>query len=402
MMMSDGDAAAPGESPPPEKLLTVVIPHYNQRDFLPRAVASILEGETRGVEIIIVDDGSTDNSESTLVALQAASPVISVIRCRTNKGAPAALNEGLAAARGRYVSFLGADDFVMPSLYMPLVRALEDTPAAALASSAIVTVGSDGSLRGIRPITPPSFRAEFLDPQTIRRRIKSTDHWICSTTAVYRTDLLRAAGGFDATLGVFCDIIVARILAFEHGFIYLPGIRAVFRVASSTLSGSTLLDQNENTRQLEVARERLSTSIVGRLAPDYPDLFARRMRFSAARLQLVWNGKNADPTAIVRVASGTDTDIKALTAIRQMIGFGMVGRAFAMGWLSLRLKPFSPLYLIMHASRNWFTLSRNRRRITDWICRMEDARREMITAADTGATPVPAGARNEHADLRAR
>jgi len=387
MMMSDSAAANRNQSSRPETLLTVVIPHFNQRDFLPRAVASILEGETREIEIIIVDDGSTDDSEAMLAFLEALNPRITVIRCKTNQGAPAALNRGLAAARSRYVSFLGADDFVTPNLYMPLVRALDNKPAAALACSQIAIVGSDGSLRGIRPITPPSFRTEYLDPQTICRRIESTDHWICSTTAVYRTDLLRVAGGFDVTLGVFHDIIVERILAFQHGFVYVPGVRAVFRVAASTLSGSTLLDQNENTRQLEIARERLSTSIVGQLAPDYPDLFARRLRFSAARLQLVWNGRNADPNVIVKVAGGTDTDIKALAAIHQTIGFGTMGRILALGWLTFRLRPFSPFYLMVYSLRNRLTLILNRRRITDWIRRMDDARREMITAAGTGASP---------------
>jgi len=396
MMMSDCIEADRKESSLPERLLTVVIPHFNQKDFLPRAVASVLHGETGEIEIIVVDDGSTDDSEAMLAFLEALNPLVTIIRRKTNQGAPAALNTGLAAARSRYVTFLGADDFVMPNLYMPLVRALDDKPAAALACRQIVIVGSDESLRGIRPITPPSFRAGYLDPQTICRRIESTDHWICSTSAVFRTDLLRAAGGFDATLGVFCDIIVARLLAFQYGFIYVPGIRAVFRVASTTLSGSTRLDQTENIRLLAIARERLSTSIVGKLAPGYPDLFARRLRFSAARLQLVWNGQNADPSAIVSLAGGTDTDIKALAAIRQTIGFGMIGRAFGVGWLTFRLKPFSPLYLIAHSLRNRFALIRNRRRITDWTRRMEDARREMITAAGTAASPVPAGARDEH------
>src|SRR6266566_3188011 len=352
MMMPDCVAADRNQSSRPEKRLTVVIPHFNQKDFLPRAVASVLHGETREIEIIVVDDGSTDDSERTLAALEAMNPLITVIRSKTNQGAPAALNTGLAAARSRYVTFLGADDFVMPDLYMPLVRALDDHPAAALACSQIAIVGNDGSLRGIRPITPPAFWTEYLDPETICRRIESTDNWICSTTAVFRTDLLRAAGGFDVTLGVFCDIIVARILAFQHGFVYVPGIRAVFRVANNTLSASTLLDQSENTRQLEIARQRLSTSIVGQLAPGYPDLFARRLRFSAARLQLVWNGRNADPGVIVKVAGGTDTDIKALRAIRQTIGFGVMGRAFAVGWLTLRLRPFSSLHLIVHLLRN--------------------------------------------------
>jgi glycosyltransferase involved in cell wall biosynthesis len=389
MMMSDSVAADRNESSRSERLLTVVIPHFNQKDFLPRAVASVLDGESREIEIIIIDDGSTDDSEPTLAALEAMHPFITVIRVKENQGAPAALNIGLAAVRSRYVSFLGADDLVLPNLYMPLLRALDDHPAAALACSQIAILAGDGSLRGIRPITPPSFRAEYLDPPTICRRIASTDHWICSTTAIFRTDLLRAAGGFDATLGVFCDIIVARILAFQHGFIYVPGIRAVFRVAASTLSGSSRLDQNENTRQLEIASERLSTSIVGRLAPGYPDLFARRMRFSAARLQLVWRGRNADPDVIVKAAGGTKTDIKALTAIRQTIGFGTIGRPFAVGWLTLRLRPFSPLYLIMHSLRNRFTFLRDRQRVTDWISRMDDARGEMMIAADSRVEGPP-------------
>jgi len=382
MLMSDRITADPNQSSHSVSLLTVVIPHFNQKDFLPRAVASVLSGESRGIEIIIVDDGSTDGSGPTLTALEAVSPLVTVIRGKTNQGVPAALNIGLAAARGRYVTFLGADDFVMSDLYVPLVRALDDNPTAALGCSQIAVVGDDGSLHGIRPITPPSFRAEYLDPQSICHRIKSTDHWIASTTAVFRTDLLRAVGGFDVTLGVFCDIIVARILAFEHGFVYVPGIRAVFRVAASTFSGSTRLDQRESSRQLAIARERLSNSIVAQLAPDYPDLFARRLRFSAARLQLVWNGRNADPSVIVKAADGTDTDMKALTAIRQNIGFGTVGRVLALAWLTLRLRPFSLLHLIVHLLRNKVTLIRNRRRVADWIRRMDDTRRQMMTGAD--------------------
>jgi hypothetical protein len=106
------------------------------------------------------------------------------------------------------------------------------------------------------------------------------------------------------------------------------------------------------------------------------------MRFSAARLQLVWKGRNADPGVIVKAAGGTKTDMKALTAIRQTIGFGMMGLPFAVGWLTFRLRPFSPSYLIVHSLRNRFTFIRNRRRVTNWMRRMDDARREVMTAAD--------------------
>jgi glycosyltransferase involved in cell wall biosynthesis len=382
----DGNANALGGTPPREKQLTVVIPHYNQSNFLPRAVASILQGEPCELEIIIVDDGSTDDCESVLAALEATSPLITVIRCETNRGVAAALNTGLAATRSRFVTFLGADDLVLPNLYAPLSRALDEHPMAALGCSQLVIFGSDGSIRGIRPIMPPSFHGEYLDPQTIRHRIMKTDHWITSTTTIFRTHLLRSVGGFDATLGVFCDIIVARILAFQHGFVYLPGIRAAFRVDAGTLSGSTLLDQNENIRQLAVARERLSASIVGQLAPHYPDLFTRRLQFSAARLQLVWNQRNADPKAIVKVTGGTDRDLKVLNSIHQKVGFGMIGRALALGWLTLRLRPFSTLFLIGHSLQNLYTLTLSRRRIAGWIRRMDEANKKMMIAAQTNST----------------
>ena len=141
-------------------------------------------------------------------------------------------NTGLAAARGRYVTFPGADDLVLPNLYGPLLAALGDHPEAGLACSQLAIVGSEGEIRGVRPITPPSFHTEYLDPPTICRRIKKTDHWVAGTTGIFRTDLLRAAGGFDVTLGVFCDVIVARIIAFQNGFVskaghprHLPGRR---------------------------------------------------------------------------------------------------------------------------------------------------------------------------------
>lgn len=222
--MSDQSIAEQtGASPQSGKMLTVVIPHFNQKKFLPRAVASVLNGETSDIEIIVVDDGSTDDSKPILEALEKYDQRVKIIRCRENRGAPIALNTGLAAARGRYVSFLGADDFVMPTLYGPLLRELENNKSAALACSEIAILGTDDCLRGIRPMTPPAFRTTHLKPDTVVRRSENTDNWICNTSTVYRTKMVQAAGGFDPSLGSFCDGFLSRVLAFEHGFIFVPG-----------------------------------------------------------------------------------------------------------------------------------------------------------------------------------
>jgi glycosyltransferase involved in cell wall biosynthesis len=374
------------EVPPLQPLLTVVIPHFNQKEFLLRAVASILNSGIAESEIIVSDDGSTDGSEPVLASLEALDQRITVIRSNTNRGAVVALNTGLAAARGRYVSFLGADDFVLPTLYAPLLRALEENPGAGFACSEIAIVGDDGSLRGIRPMTPPAFRTEYLDPQTVCRRIENTDNWICSTSTVYRTDRLRAAGGFDETLGFLCDTVINRLLAFAHGFVFVPGVRAVFRVAAGTLSGSAILDQDKSMRLLQIARERLSDSIVGQISPGYPDTFNNRIKFYAARMQFVWKGRDADPNVIVAAASGTNVDLKVLTAVRRFIGFGVVGRTLAIGWLTLRMRPAAPLSLIVPALRNRFAMIRNRRYVTDLVARMDEVSKEMLNAATPGSS----------------
>jgi glycosyltransferase involved in cell wall biosynthesis len=362
-------------------MLTVVIPHFNQKQFLPRAVVSVLNGETGDVEIIVVDDGSTDDSEAILAALEKHDPRVRIIRSRDNQGTPTALNAGLAAARGRYVSFLGADDFVMPTLYGPLLHELESNQSAALACSEIAILGTDNSIRGIRPMTAAAFRTTYLEPNAVVRLSKNTDNWICNTATVYRTAMIRAAGGYDPGLGSFCDGFLSRVLAFEHGFIFVPGVRAAWRVAADTLSASTMLDQSEIARLVTLARERLATSIIGRRAPGYPDLFARRLRFSAARLQFVWNGRSTDPIAAATIAGGPDIDRKVLSTIHRSLGFGAAGRILALAWLFARLRPIAPLSLILHAVRNRSLLMRSRRPIQSWLRELEIARNHVSNEA---------------------
>jgi glycosyltransferase involved in cell wall biosynthesis len=345
--------------------LTVVIPHFNQSHILPRAVASVLAEGVSDTEIIIVDDGSTDGGEDILRALERADPSIYVIRNTKNKGAPTALNTGLAAARGRYVSFLGADDCVLPGFCRVMVAALERYPEAALACGEVAIISKQSVVNGIRPLTVPAMNEAYLTPAMVRRRIARTDNWICNTVAVHRTEMIRAASGFDPTLGSFCDGFLCRTLAFTHGFVFVPGVYGVWQVSSDSLSASSVLDRRESARLVALAEERLRDSIIGRRAPEYPSLFARRLRFGAARMHFVWSGSDAQPANITEAAHGNERDLRLLRAIKQRIGFGRLGRALALGWLAVRLRPFAPGSLAVNLMRNHWVLRRNRHRIQE-------------------------------------
>jgi glycosyltransferase involved in cell wall biosynthesis len=90
--------------------VSVLIPTYNRRRFVVEAVASVIAQDYEGLEIIVVDDGSTDD---TVAALEKFGPAIRIIRT-ANQGPALARNTGMQAARGDYVAWLDSDDLYYP------------------------------------------------------------------------------------------------------------------------------------------------------------------------------------------------------------------------------------------------------------------------------------------------
>lgn len=93
--------------------VTVVMPSYNGRDYLPAALDSLLAQSLREIEIIVVDDGSTDGSGAICDAYAQKDSRIRVIH-QENRGICAARNAGLAQARGEFVGFMDNDDYLYP------------------------------------------------------------------------------------------------------------------------------------------------------------------------------------------------------------------------------------------------------------------------------------------------
>ena len=107
-------------------LLSVVIPIYNVERTLARCVESVLGQHVEGMELILVDDGSTDRS--ALVANRYQNrPHVTLIH-KANGGLSDARNEGLYYAKGRYVTFVDSDDYLLPDTYAPLMAMLEAQP----------------------------------------------------------------------------------------------------------------------------------------------------------------------------------------------------------------------------------------------------------------------------------
>ncbi len=105
--------------------ISVIIPAYNRKDLLPVTLRSLLAQSVPAQEIIVVDDGSTDD---TAAVAEAFGPPVRVIR-QTNAGPAAARNRGFRESRGEFIHFFDSDDVALPNKHEVQLRALEESGA---------------------------------------------------------------------------------------------------------------------------------------------------------------------------------------------------------------------------------------------------------------------------------
>jgi glycosyltransferase involved in cell wall biosynthesis len=109
---------------PGKELLSVVIPYYNMGRFLPETIQSIRSSEYKNIEIVLVNDGSTEPESITALAAYAKDPSIRIIH-KKNAGLALARNTGALEAKGEFIAFLDPDDTVAPPYYKHAVRILK-------------------------------------------------------------------------------------------------------------------------------------------------------------------------------------------------------------------------------------------------------------------------------------
>ena len=174
--------------------VSVVIPTRNRWGFLSRTVRSVLAQDDVELELIIVDDGSTDETPERLAAIDDAR--VQILRNAESGGVARARNTGMAAARGEWIAWLDDDDLWAPRKLRAQLDAAESSRADFVWCDALVIDG-DGKVVGLEPGPDPS---EFAS----RVRTRNPMPGGCSS-AMARRDAVHATGGFDESLHVVAD-----------------------------------------------------------------------------------------------------------------------------------------------------------------------------------------------------
>lgn len=156
---------------------SIIMPTYNQSEFIRRAILSVIEQTYASWELIIVDDGCTDGTEENVKDYLETYNNIAYIRNQTNKGMGHAINQGLAVARYSYIAYLPSDDFYYVNHLQDLKERFEESGDIVLVYSGMrydlndtVVYSSDYQTLGVRE----GYSLQLA--QTAHR--KTEDRWV--------------------------------------------------------------------------------------------------------------------------------------------------------------------------------------------------------------------------------
>lgn len=180
--------------------VSVIVPAFNRRDSIVDAVRSVLRQTFRDIEVLVVDDGSTDDTIAALGAVD--DPRVRLLAHTTNRGVSAARNTGLREAAADWIAFQDSDDEWLPAKLEKQMTRLAGFGSGAVAcycGMAIVEQCNDrASLRYVPPSSLKVVEGDIL-PALLETSFVSTQ------TLVVRGDALRAVGGFDEALPALVD-----------------------------------------------------------------------------------------------------------------------------------------------------------------------------------------------------
>jgi len=173
-------------------LVSTIIPVFNRAEMLRQAVDSVLAQTHRPIEIVISDDGSTDDTPAAMAALVAAHP--DVVRCvrNPNRGPGPAREAGRLLARGEFIQYLDSDDRLLPRKFEAQVAALRARPECGIAYGRTRLIDIDGQVLA-SPFKWTGEARDALFPGLL------VDRWWCTHTPLYRRELADA-------IGPWCDL----------------------------------------------------------------------------------------------------------------------------------------------------------------------------------------------------
>lgn len=170
-------------------LVTIIVPSYNHARYIEACIRSVLAQTYEPIELIVLDDGSTDDSPRILASLAHRHGFH--FEAQPNMGLARTLNKGIALSRGKYICTVGSDDILMLDKTEKQVALLENRPDIAVCGGNQLVIDSAGVLVDKRQKFPPYRELDFDDIFLDRKP------GIAASSAMIRREVLEKEGGYD-------------------------------------------------------------------------------------------------------------------------------------------------------------------------------------------------------------
>jgi glycosyltransferase involved in cell wall biosynthesis len=271
----------------------VVVANYNQAQYLPVTFEELENQSVRPLEVIVVDDASTDNSRAVVENFAVAHPYVRLVRQAENLGVNATFNRGLEEAKGDCVYFFSADDHVTPDFAETYLSFLARHPGAAFCfSDPAEIIGDSGKRRDFSLFISDTPRA--LSGPEMMQLLSRSFFTFTSNSVVYRRHALMETGGHPEALDWQADWFVNHALAFRHGACYLPGVYCPTRMLGGSFSAQGLADTGEQKTRVLRALDLLRQEAFADVAPAFrqagvlPEMSLRAVAWAAASPVYRW------------------------------------------------------------------------------------------------------------------
>lgn len=252
--------------------LTVAMPAYNAERYIGRAIESILNQTFTDLELVIVEDQSTDDTWRIINEYAARDDRIRVFRNEVNSGAAASSNRAIAEARAPLIAGMDADDISLPHRFETQLAMLRQHPEIAVVGSFVSHTNEADEVLSLSRTGPASI-SEF---EKLRRKGKPT--MVFGGTAMYTKDVFDKVGGFDSRLRAAADIELCDRMAEYGPIIAIPEPLLLYRVYSSS---NVMLRFREGRLTHRFLEARRAARLAGESLPT-------REEYAAAEENLSW------------------------------------------------------------------------------------------------------------------
>ena len=216
-------------------ILSILMTNFNYSRYLSHALDSILHQDYNKLEIIIVDDASTDNSVEIIKGYIVRGLNIKLFINSVNIGTCKSAQKALTMAQGEYILSLGSDDMIMPNVIRKSMRFIQKHSDVGIFTAIPgIFYGDMANKLFFKPMGTAEYR--IFSNQEIIKTLLKTKYWFPGHSVIIKKKYVIKYGGYKETFQHFTDFILHMRIAINHGLAYMPIPLSCMRINSNSFS----------------------------------------------------------------------------------------------------------------------------------------------------------------------